>query len=171
MHEICALPTFALLTPPATAALLITTSVRAMFLVAAGLGLVVPSQALVASFYCDPSAGPACAPFLALSVAVAAIVSVYTGARRPLPRFERQPQARTAPGLMCAARIHSTRGAGCRAPLSRGEYRDPLHPDVQDFRSTTNQVLRRATSPVWALRRQTALMRIAVSTVPPRQGA
>ena len=97
VHEIGALSTFALLTLPAMAALLITASIRATFIVAAGLGALVPSLALAASFYFDLPAGPACAAFLALSVAVAAIATVFTAARKPLPRFERQAQTRTAP--------------------------------------------------------------------------
>jgi ABC-type Mn2+/Zn2+ transport system permease subunit len=96
VHEIGALSTFALLTLPAMAALLITASVRATFIVAAGLGVLVPSLALVASFYFDLPAGPACAAFLALSVAVAAMATVFTGVRKPLSRLERRPQARTA---------------------------------------------------------------------------
>jgi ABC-type Mn2+/Zn2+ transport system permease subunit len=96
VHEIGALSTFALLTLPAMAALLTTASIRATFIVATGLGVVVPSLALVASFYFDLPAGPACAAFLALSVVVAAIVSGYTGASKSLPGFERRPHARTA---------------------------------------------------------------------------
>jgi zinc transport system permease protein len=96
VHEIGALSTFALLTLPAMAALLITGSVRATFIVAATLGAVVPSLALVASFYFDLPAGPACAAFLALTVAAAAMASVYTGVRKSLPRCERRPHARPA---------------------------------------------------------------------------
>ena len=60
------------------------------------LHFVVPVLALIASFYFDLPAGPACAALLALSVAVAAIATVYTGGRKPLLRFVRQPQAGTA---------------------------------------------------------------------------
>jgi ABC-type Mn2+/Zn2+ transport system permease subunit len=104
VHEIGALSTFALLTLPAMAALLITSSVQATFIVAAALGVVVPSLALVASFYLDLPAGPACAAFLALSVAVAAIVSVGIEARKSLPRLERHPQA-DGPGLVTNGRF------------------------------------------------------------------
>jgi ABC-type Mn2+/Zn2+ transport system permease subunit len=96
VHEIGALSTFALLTLPAMAALLVTASIRATFIVATVLGAVVPSLALVAAFYFDLPAGPACAALLALSVAAAAIASVYTGGRKSLFRFVRHPQAGTA---------------------------------------------------------------------------
>jgi ABC-type Mn2+/Zn2+ transport system permease subunit len=101
VHEIGALSTFALLTLPAMAALLVTASIRGTFIVATGLGAVVPALALGASFYLDLPAGPACAAFLALSVVVAAIVSVYTEASKSLPRFERRPHARTAESDVC----------------------------------------------------------------------
>ena len=74
VHEIGALSTFALLSLPSTAALLATTSVRMTFLVAAALGVVVPSLALVLSFRFDLPAGPACVALLALSVPVAGVV-------------------------------------------------------------------------------------------------
>jgi zinc transport system permease protein len=80
VHEIGALPTFALLSLPAMTALLVVSSIRATFIVAAALGALVPCLALAASFYFDLPAGPACAALLALSVAVAA-VSVRTNAR------------------------------------------------------------------------------------------
>jgi len=96
VHEIGALSTFALLTLPAMAALLVTASIRGTFIVATGIGVVVPSLALGASFYLDLPAGPACAAFLALSVVVTAIVSVTTGASKSLPRLERRAHARTA---------------------------------------------------------------------------
>ena len=54
------------------AALLAVSSIRATFMVAAALGALVPCLTLVASFYFDLPAGPACAALLALSVAVAA---------------------------------------------------------------------------------------------------
>ncbi len=95
VHEIGALPTFALLSLPAMAALLVTSSIRATFIVATGLGVLVPSLALAASFYLDLPAGPACAAFLALSVAVAAVRSVYTEARESTSRLEQDPHART----------------------------------------------------------------------------
>jgi ABC-type Mn2+/Zn2+ transport system permease subunit len=96
VHEIGALSTFALLTLPAMAALLVTASIRATFIVATGLGVLVPALALAASFYFDLPAGPACAAFLALSVAVAAISSGRTEARESHPRLEQDPVARNA---------------------------------------------------------------------------
>jgi ABC-type Mn2+/Zn2+ transport system permease subunit len=81
VHEIGALSTFALLSLPAMTALLVTSSIRSTFIVAAGLGAVVPSLALAASFYLDLPAGPACAAFLALSVAVAAVARGRVGDR------------------------------------------------------------------------------------------
>ena len=96
VHEIGALSTFALLTLPAMAALLVTSSIRATFIVAAGLGALVPSLALAASFYFDLPAGPACAAFLALSVALAAIRGAFTETHEPISRLERGPEARTA---------------------------------------------------------------------------
>ena len=83
VHEIGALPTFALLSLPAMAALLIVSSIRATFLVAAGLGALMPCLALAASLYFDLPAGPACAALLALSVAVAAF-GVRSDAREPV---------------------------------------------------------------------------------------
>lgn len=96
VHEIGALSTFALLTLPAMAALLVTASIRATLIVATALGAVVPALALVAAFYFDLPAGPACAALLALTVAVAAIVRDYAGGRQSLFRLVRQPQERTA---------------------------------------------------------------------------
>ena len=96
VHEIGALSTFALLTLPAMAAIFVTASIRATFIVATALGVLVPSLALAASFYFDLPAGPACAAFLALSVAVAAIGSKITGARESLSPLAREPEARTA---------------------------------------------------------------------------
>ena len=96
VHEIGALSTFALLTLPAMAALLVSVSIRATFIVATTLGAVVPSLALVASFYFDLPAGPACAALLSLCVAVAAIASRYAGSRTSCFRLVRQPQTRTA---------------------------------------------------------------------------
>ena len=96
VHEIGALSTFALLTLPAMAALLVTASVRATFIVATTLGAVVPSLALVASFYFDLPAGAACAALLAFCVAVAAIARGDAGRRKSQFRLVRQPQERTA---------------------------------------------------------------------------
>ena len=100
VHEIGALSTFALLTLPAMAALLVTGSIRATFVVATGLGMLVPSLALAASFYFDLPAGPACAAFLALSVAVAAVGSKYREVGRPISRLVSEPgRHRRAPLL------------------------------------------------------------------------
>jgi zinc transport system permease protein len=95
VHEIGALSTFALLTLPAMAALLATSSIRATFIVAAALGVLVPSLALAASYYFDLPAGPACAAFLALTVAVAAIRAAFTEIHQPISRLERGAEART----------------------------------------------------------------------------
>jgi manganese/iron transport system permease protein len=73
VHHIGALLTFALLTLPAMGALLLTTSVRAVFVMAAGLGMLLPCLGLVASFYLDLPAGPAAVALLAASVPLAAI--------------------------------------------------------------------------------------------------
>lgn len=74
VHEVGALLTFALLTLPAMSALLLTTSVRATFAVAAFLGTTLACLALAASFYADLPAGPAAVGLLAASVPLAAIV-------------------------------------------------------------------------------------------------
>jgi zinc transport system permease protein len=75
VHEIGALLTFALLTLPAMAALLVTSNIRATFTTAAGLGATVPCLGLAASFYFDLPAGPASVALLSVSVLVAAAVS------------------------------------------------------------------------------------------------
>ena len=54
-------------------ALLLTTSVRAVFATAAGLGMVLPCLGLAASFYLDLPAGPAAVALLAAGVPLAAI--------------------------------------------------------------------------------------------------
>jgi ABC-type Mn2+/Zn2+ transport system permease subunit len=72
VHEIGALSTFGLLTLPSMTALLLTSSIRSAFLVAAGLGAGVPVLALAASFYFDLPAGPACVALLGFGVTVAA---------------------------------------------------------------------------------------------------
>ena len=105
VHEIGALSTFALLTLPAMAALLVTASIRATFVVAAAIGVLVPSMALAASFYFDLPAGPACAAFLALSVVMAAIGGGFTGARESLSRPDRKTLARAAESDRCQAGI------------------------------------------------------------------
>jgi len=106
VHEIGALSTFALLTLPAMAALLVTSSIRATFIVAAGLGVLVPSLALAASFYFDLPAGPACAAFLALSVALAAITGAFTETHEPIARLEQGPEAEKR-ASRCAAQSES----------------------------------------------------------------
>ncbi len=80
VHEIGALLTFALLTLPAMAALLVTTNIRATFTTAAGLGAILPCLGLAVSFYFDLPAGPASVALLAVSVVVAAAVGLLTGA-------------------------------------------------------------------------------------------
>jgi ABC-type Mn2+/Zn2+ transport system permease subunit len=74
VHEIGALLTFALLTLPAMAALLVTSSMRATFLTAAGLGATLPCLGLAVSFYFDLPAGPASVALLAISILAAAAV-------------------------------------------------------------------------------------------------
>jgi ABC-type Mn2+/Zn2+ transport system permease subunit len=78
VHHIGALLTFALLTLPAMGALLLTTSVGAVFATAAGLGIVLPVLGLAASFYLDLPAGPTAVALLAASVPFAAIVSRWS---------------------------------------------------------------------------------------------
>jgi ABC-type Mn2+/Zn2+ transport system permease subunit len=75
VHHIGALLTFALLTLPAMAALLVTTSVRAAFAVATVLGTALAFCGLAASFYFDLPAGPATVALLAASVPLAAAAS------------------------------------------------------------------------------------------------
>jgi ABC-type Mn2+/Zn2+ transport system permease subunit len=72
VHAIGTLLTFALLTLPAIAALLVATSVRATFGLAAILGTSVPCAALVLAFYFDLPAGPASVALLAITVPIAA---------------------------------------------------------------------------------------------------
>jgi ABC-type Mn2+/Zn2+ transport system permease subunit len=73
VHEIGALSTFALLSLPAMAALLLTASIRSAFMVAAGLGITVPVLALAMSFHLDLPAGPACVALLTVAVGAAAV--------------------------------------------------------------------------------------------------
>jgi ABC-type Mn2+/Zn2+ transport system permease subunit len=70
-----ALLTFALLTLPATAALLLTARVRAAFSSRAALGVVLAFGGLATSFCFDLPAGPATVALLSASVPVAAVVS------------------------------------------------------------------------------------------------
>src|ERR1700680_764080 len=76
VHEIGALLTFALLTLPAMAALLVTASSRSAFTTAAALGTALGVLGLAVSFYCDLPAGPASVALLAASVLVAAATKV-----------------------------------------------------------------------------------------------
>jgi len=76
VHEIGALLTFALLTLPAMAALLVTASIRAAFITAAALGTALGILGLAVSFYFDLPAGPASVALLAASVLVAAAAKV-----------------------------------------------------------------------------------------------
>jgi zinc transport system permease protein len=75
VHHVGALLTFAFLTLPAMAALLLTTSVRAAFAAAAALGVVLAFGGLAVSFYFDLPAGPATVALLSASVPAAAFVS------------------------------------------------------------------------------------------------
>jgi zinc transport system permease protein len=75
VHHVGALLTFAFLTLPAMAALLLTTSVRAAFAAAAALGVVLAFGGLAVSFYFDLPAGPATVALLSASVPAAALVS------------------------------------------------------------------------------------------------
>ena len=70
--------TFALLTLPAMAALLVTTNIRATFTTAAGLGATLPCLGLAVSFYFDLPAGPASVALLSVSVLVAAAVGFFS---------------------------------------------------------------------------------------------
>ncbi len=77
VHEIGALLTFALLTLPAMAALLVTNSMKATFITAAVLGATLPCLGLALSFYFDLPAGPASVALLSVSVLVAAAVGFF----------------------------------------------------------------------------------------------
>lgn len=90
VQAIGALSTFALLTLPAAAALRATSSVRATFVTAAVLSVVLPSLALAASFYLDLPAGPASAALLAIGVPLAAVMNGFRDAWR-----QRSPARRT----------------------------------------------------------------------------
>jgi zinc transport system permease protein len=81
VHEIGALLTFALLTLPAMAALLVTTNMRATFITAAGLGATLPCLGLAVSFYFDLPAGPASVALLSISVLAAAAVGFLSSSR------------------------------------------------------------------------------------------
>jgi zinc transport system permease protein len=75
VHHVGALLTFAFLTLPAMAALLLTTSVRSAFAAAAALGVVLAFGGLAVSFYLDLPAGPTTVALLSASVPAAAFVS------------------------------------------------------------------------------------------------
>ena len=81
VHEIGALLPFALLTLPAMAALLVTTSIRATFTTAAALGATLPCLGLAASFYLDLPAAPASVALLSISVVAAAAVGLLSSSR------------------------------------------------------------------------------------------
>ena len=82
VDAIGALSTFALLTLPAMAALLATSSVWVTFATAAALSIVLPCLALVLSFYLDLPAGPTSVALARRSASLAAAVS---GGRRREP--------------------------------------------------------------------------------------
>jgi ABC-type Mn2+/Zn2+ transport system permease subunit len=73
VHEIGALSTFALLSLPSMAALLVMGGIRSAFAMAAGIGVIVPALALMLSFQLDLPSGPACVALLALVVAGAMV--------------------------------------------------------------------------------------------------
>jgi ABC-type Mn2+/Zn2+ transport system permease subunit len=81
VHEIGALLTFALLTLPAMAALLIATGIRTTFIVALVIGVVAAYVGLAVSFYLDLPAGPAAVAVLVIIVLLAA------GGRAVFPRW------------------------------------------------------------------------------------
>jgi len=76
VHEIGALLTFALLTLPAMAALLVTTSMRAAFTLAAAVGASLGVLGLVVSFYFDLPAGPASVALLAIGVLLVGVIRI-----------------------------------------------------------------------------------------------
>jgi ABC-type Mn2+/Zn2+ transport system permease subunit len=76
VHEIGALSTFALLSLPSLAALLVSGGIRTAFVLAAALGVIVPTVALILSFYLDLPSGPACVALLALVALVAFLARV-----------------------------------------------------------------------------------------------
>jgi ABC-type Mn2+/Zn2+ transport system permease subunit len=91
VHTIGTLSTFALLTLPAMAALLATSSVRATFGTAAALSIVLPCVALALSFYFDLPAGPTSVALLAAGVPLAAIsnLAALRGAKPQTPPTDR----------------------------------------------------------------------------------
>jgi ABC-type Mn2+/Zn2+ transport system permease subunit len=93
VHAIGALSSFALLTLPAMAALLATRSVRATFVTAAALSIVLPSLALALSFWLDLPAGPTSVALLAASVPLAAMINL-AAERGDSPRPQSLPTQR-----------------------------------------------------------------------------
>jgi ABC-type Mn2+/Zn2+ transport system permease subunit len=83
VEHIGVLSTFALLTLPSLAALLLTRSMRATFILAAGLAIAVSSLALVVSFHLDLPAGPTTVGLLALVVPIAALGRRIIGGAEP----------------------------------------------------------------------------------------
>ena len=73
VNHIGVLSTFALLTLPATAALVRARSLRSTFVIAGGLGVLLSSLALIVSFYLDLPAGPTSVALQSLAVPVAAL--------------------------------------------------------------------------------------------------
>jgi ABC-type Mn2+/Zn2+ transport system permease subunit len=110
VQAIGALPTFALLTWPAVAALRLTSSVRATFATAGVLSVVLPTLALAAAFYLDLPAGPATVALLAIGVPLAAVISGFADTWR---------RRRPAHGPTAAARHGLPRGTGLALPPNR----------------------------------------------------
>jgi ABC-type Mn2+/Zn2+ transport system permease subunit len=99
VDAIGALLTFALLTLPAMTALLVTTSVRAMFAVSAVFGAFLPCVAIALSFHLDLPPGPAAVALLAIAVPMAAMRHVVGARRNGLVRREpMQVRPVTEPG-------------------------------------------------------------------------
>jgi ABC-type Mn2+/Zn2+ transport system permease subunit len=90
VYAIGALLTFALLTLPAMAALLATTSVQALFAMVALLSIGLPSLGLAASFYLDLPAGPTTVALLATGVLLAAVANFVTSGS-----YSRPPRAKS----------------------------------------------------------------------------
>lgn len=79
VHEAGALLSFALLTLPATAALLASKSLRPAFVTAAAIAVLATAAGLVLSFWWDLPTGPFTVVLLALAVGVAALVGRRRG--------------------------------------------------------------------------------------------
>jgi zinc transport system permease protein len=80
VHEIGALSTFALLSLPSMAALLLMGGIRSTFVMAAAIGVSVPAIALMLSFSLDLPSGPTCVALLALTVLAAYLTRVARSA-------------------------------------------------------------------------------------------